>query len=393
MRPCRRLVAILALAIVSSALAAEDEEEARSPALDARLAAVAKALTTALDREPPLAHGDVRSWGPGDLDGDRSPELVVSWSRGSVGGGVAIVRGSKDGPEVLAIEDLEEPVIQVRLVPLAGDRTRHLLVRTGATDRTGIQHRRTLVMAYRPAGRPRPRPEAGPTGPPAAFGRLPDPARRRKSPIATAGSGDDAPARGRLVSLWQHRDLDEIERNPDLSRPRQASLSDVTFEEGLAGRPGRLTVSISRFRAPKGKGGEAAVPVSERVVRLLYDRETGRLVEKTVSGSGPEGPAGGLRPPSGSGPEGPAGGFRPPSGRADPDSGTPDAGAGDPPEAATGDGPDAPTAAGHEEVFRVSPGEAGHGGHRTPAGREPAAAASARPAEPADEPNALDAVK
>jgi hypothetical protein len=33
------------------------------------------------------------------------------------------------------------------------------------------------------------------------------------------------------------------------------------------------------------------------------------------SGSGPEGPAGGLRPPSGSGPEGPAGGLRPPSGR------------------------------------------------------------------------------
>jgi hypothetical protein len=60
--------------------------------------------------------------------------------------------------------------------------------------------------------------------------------------------------------------------------------------------------------------GDVLPEVARELARARAGSGDGDAV--APSGSGPEGPAGGLRPPSGSGPEGPAGGLRPPSGRA-----------------------------------------------------------------------------
>jgi len=203
------------------------------------LSAVAKLVTTHLRLTPALSPSDVRDWGLAEIEGDRSPELLFSWSRGTVAGGVAIVGKKAEALELKALMKLKDPVLQVQAIPLAGGRGRHLLVRAGADDPGGGARRRMLVLAWTPTG---------------------------------------------LKKIWEREDTDNIVGNTDLSTERRATLSEVRFQEGIGGRPGSLSVTVSRFRAPKGKGPESTIDCGSEIVRFVYDRATGKL---QASGSQP----------------------------------------------------------------------------------------------------------
>jgi hypothetical protein len=211
-----------------------DATAAPPPAMLKRLEPIARLISKELALDPALAPADVMSWGPADVNGDHSPELVISWGRGKVSGGLALVTRDR----VMAIADFKRPVLKVQLIKLAGDRSRHFLVRSGADQQAGSSERFTQVLALK-----------GKT----------------------------------FVSLWQHRDVDNIAGNPDTSGPREAQLSDVTFEDGLGGRPGTISLTVRTFAAAPGVGEEGTVEKGQQLRRFTYDRDSGKLIEREVT--------------------------------------------------------------------------------------------------------------
>jgi hypothetical protein len=203
-----------------------------------KLEPIARLITKELALDPPLAPADVMSWGPADVNGDRVPEVVVSWGRGKVGGGIALVTRGTEGQHLMAIAEMKRPVLKVQLIALAGDRSRHFLVRSGADQQQGSSERFTDVLALQGHS---------------------------------------------FKSLWRHRDVDNIAGNPDTSKPREAQLSDVTFEPGLGGRPGNISLTVRQFAAAAGVGEEGTVEKGQQLRRFTFDRASGKLVERAVT--------------------------------------------------------------------------------------------------------------
>jgi hypothetical protein len=202
---------------------AEPTDEVQPAAVD-NAPAVAQALTARVGARPPIQAGELTSWGRADVDGDRNEERLVSWTRDGAGG-VALVSGPVDAPAIAAYADVGEPVIRVEPVPLAGDATRHLLVRSGARAK-GVFTGRVRVLASQPDG---------------------------------------------LKPIWEIREINQIEENPDLTSVREACLVDVAFEQGEAGQTGGLMVYVMRFSASPGQAAARSAYLGQDVMELQYD--------------------------------------------------------------------------------------------------------------------------
>lgn len=207
-------------------------------------ATVAAQISAKIKIEPPLAPDEIGGWEVADLNGDGTPEIVMSWGQGSVHGGVVLVAGDGKNYKILNGFDLKEPVLKVELQGLAGDGTKHLLVRTGVDAQTGGSTRRDLILDWN---------------------------------------------ENKLEKIWEHRDRDQIIGNLDLTQPREATLSKVTVQEGMAGRPGTLTVSLTRFRAERGQGEEQTKELASEILRFRYDPVSRRL--KQLPSPPPQAPA------------------------------------------------------------------------------------------------------
>lgn len=221
------------------------------PALQRKLGPVLVAMNRKLAMEPPLKMAELSYWGAADVDGDGTTELMVSFARGKTTGGVVLLRRVEAEHRVVALADCREPVLRVQAIPLAGDRSRHLLVRTGTDDPSGESLRRMALWIPLDRG---------------------------------------------LKKIWEHRDVDRIAGNADLSEDREATLSDITFQDAKDGVPAILTVAVTEFRAPRGHGAESAEMRGSRTLKYTYDTKRHVLVLAPAADSaadeGDEGEAG-----------------------------------------------------------------------------------------------------
>jgi hypothetical protein len=196
------------------------------PAIQRKLGPVLIAMNKKLAIDPPLRMIELSYWGAADIDGDGTTELMVSYARGKTTGGVVLLRRAETEHKVVAFADTKEPVMRVQAIPLAGNKSRHLLVRTGTDDPAGESIRKMTLWIPLDRG---------------------------------------------LKKIWEHRDVDRIAGNADLSEDREATLSDITFQDAAGGRPATLTVAVTEFRAPKGRGAESAEMRGSRTLKYTYD--------------------------------------------------------------------------------------------------------------------------
>lgn len=205
-------------------------------ALAKKLVPVLVALNLQTKIQPPIKMQELQYFGAADIDGNGVSELILSWARNQDMGGVALATKTETGHKIVAIADVREPVLRVQAIPLAGNKSRHLLIRSGTSIAEGGTTRRMAVW--------------GVVG-------------------------------GKLSKIWEQRDVDRIENNGDISSDREAQLSDVTFKDGKNGEPGSLTVAVTEYRAPKGKGPEATETRGARTLHYVFDKKRGVLVLKS----------------------------------------------------------------------------------------------------------------
>jgi hypothetical protein len=203
------------------------------PLIAKKLVPVLAAINARLKFDPPLKMIELQYFGATDVDGDGAAELIVSWARGRDQGGVALARRELADYRVVAVADVKEPVLRVQAMSLAGDKSHHLLIRSGTND----------------------------------------PARGTIRTSAIWGVVGKS-----LGKIWERQDVDAIENNPDLSKDREATMSEIQVNDGGGGKPGSIVVNVSEYRAPKGKGAESAETRGARTLLYTFDRAKHLLV-------------------------------------------------------------------------------------------------------------------
>lgn len=197
----------------------------------ARDSALAAALSRALGLHRTLAADAVADWGLVDLGGDRRHARLVSYTHSRFG--VLALLQTAPRPRILASTRLPQPIVHATAIALKGDGTRQVCVRTAPEGEPRTARRQTVVLAL--------------------DGR-------------------------EFVSLFKHEDVDEIASNPDTSRERRATTSEVAFEDARPERPGSLLLWVNRYRVPPGQGEDATEEVGREVHRYVYSTGKG-LVE------------------------------------------------------------------------------------------------------------------